>query len=192
MNQVDFNSEIFVELRKCWQRLLRKEKDVAFERAVLSKDTRDACGTDHRFLMFMKSIVGFTDHQAREELLRAQAAAIVPDAKTWENLGGHNQILQVRPFDKRERVAILEAAKSSGRSISVVIKDRHPELAKKNENEKSDIATPIQKKQMKDVEKLARVIVDNAASLPELSPDVVEIVRLYFPSFSQRPRKKAA
>jgi hypothetical protein len=66
----------------------------------------------------------------RDEYLdRAAAFRAVPDAVQWDALGGFVQIRHLIPLEKRERVAVLGAAKESGYPISTIVRNRESKPA---------------------------------------------------------------
>jgi hypothetical protein len=119
--------------------------------------------TTAAFIAWCKSDLGITEAASQDLALRARAAGVVPDAKTWTRLGGFGQIRAVESLPKREQVNILEAAKSTGRAVRSLVRERHPEMF--------EAATQLPertKTQMRDVEVLARFIAEHANRLPRL------------------------
>lgn len=117
-----------------WKRLTRARKDLERKESELARKTRDQFADgdrgDEQFIAWLKLKLELTQHQAEELLLRATAIKIVPDEATWRRVGGLREIRAVASLPKRERVEVLEIAKSTGRAIRTIVKERHPPVPK--------------------------------------------------------------
>lgn len=173
------NSEKLLNLVKQWNKLEAEQKDLDFRKAQWAREARGCFQDDRRFITWCKSDIGLTDAKAQDLCLLARAGGVVTDPKVWIKLGGSREIRAVEPLTKREQVAVLEAAKTSGRAVRTIAKERHPELF--SAVPKNDV-TPLKKRQMSDIETLARFIADHAHRLPKLPGDVAVIVRMYAPA----------
>lgn len=117
------------DLIKRWRDLDRKAKDLDFQRSLWAQEARAGWpntdnGTD-AFLTWCTDIVGMSADVAREMCARADAAKIVPDESTWKRVGGFYQISKLSEIESpKERVAVLEAAKATGRSIQSIGRER--------------------------------------------------------------------
>ena len=175
------NTEKLISLTKQWRRLEDDQRDLDFRKAEWARAARGCFQDDRRFITWCKSDLGITEAAAQDLCLRARAAGVVPDAKTWTRLGGFGQIRAVESLPKREQINILESAKSTGRAVRTLVRERHPEMFE------NATQTPERtKKQMSDIEKLSRFIADHVDTLPRLPSDVEVIVRMYVPSVAKK------
>lgn len=170
------NTEKLIALTKQWQKLEADQRDLDFRKAEWARHARGCFQDDRRFIVWCKSDLGVTEAAAQDLALRARAAGVVPDAKTWTKLGGFGQIRAVEALSKREQINVLEAAKSTGRAVRTLVRERHPEMFAEA------TALPARvTKQMSDVETLARFIADHSDRLPKLPSDVAVLVGMYVP-----------
>lgn len=112
-------------LVKRYAALVRAQKDLDFAVAQFSHDVRKLAGTDVAFVAWCCTNLGTTEHQARALLAKGALIEIVPDAPTWNRLGGSQrlQVLESLP-SKRERIQVVEEAKASGLQPQSVIRNR--------------------------------------------------------------------
>lgn len=150
---------------KRWQALEQQRKDYEFTRATFAKDLRDEFSTDASFTKWCADELGLTSGQADELLAHARAARSVTDAKTWERLGGFKQIRMLDSLggNRRSRVEVIEAAKSTGKRIQSIIRERAP----KNDS------TPRAPTAYEDAESLARFILTNCRDMPAAIRSIV-------------------
>jgi hypothetical protein len=117
-----------LEFIKQWKAIERRRKDLDYDEARWCHDLRSEFpgGTsgDKAFGEWLSLELGLPEERRRECLSRAAAFAILPDQHGWEQQGGYRQIRFLIPLDKRERVAVLGAAKASGYRISTVMRQR--------------------------------------------------------------------
>lgn len=120
-------SKLF-DLVKRWRELDRQQKDLDFKKSVWSREARAAFPDgdigDSQFANWLATDLGFTHKDVTEHQLRAVAAKIVPDQKTYKDVGGYRQIKKLEPLNARQRVTVLEAAKATEHTIERVIRDR--------------------------------------------------------------------
>jgi len=178
------NSEKLIALAKQWSNLQKEQRDLDFRKAEWARKARGCFQDDRRFIAWCKSDLAISDAAAQDLCLRARAAGIVPDAKTWTKLGGFGQIRAVESLPKREQVHVLEAAKSTGRAVRSLVRERHPEMF-----ENATRTPEITRRQMTDIELLSQFIAKHIDALPRLPSDVEVIVRMYVPGVG---RKRAA
>ncbi len=110
---------------KRWQELERKQKDLDYERSVFAKELRAEFGNngDARFVKWCKDELGLTEVGANELLLRATMVKTVGDEKTWKNLGGFRAIRAVEVLPREKRVHVIEAAKTTGKSVATLVRE---------------------------------------------------------------------
>lgn len=122
------NSGKMMEFIKRWREIEQTQKAIDFERSVLARDIRaefpDGDEGDKKFTDWCAHQLGLTVTGANELLLRATAAVIVPDEKTWNVVGGYRSIRHLQDLPKRDQVNVLEAAKSTGKAILNLVKER--------------------------------------------------------------------
>jgi hypothetical protein len=117
-----------LELIKTWKAIERRGKDLDFD---LSKWCADLRGEflagvtgDHACSQWLDTELAVAAGRKEEILARAAAFALVSDASQWDALGGFAQIRHLVPLEKRERVAVLGAAKASSYRITTVLRQR--------------------------------------------------------------------
>lgn len=192
------------ELEKRWIELERRSKDLDFAKSQWARDARArfARGAhgDTLFVEWCVARIGVTMFLAREELLtRAVAASVVPDEKTWKQIGGLKAIRPVHSLPRNVQVTVLEAAKAQGKAPINVMRERG--LLPKPVVEAPKAVPPPRPAPVvplpalvskddarKDAEFLAKFIIDNHKSIPL---DVLRVVSRYA-SVSAVIRRKAA
>ena len=132
------NKDKTFQFQQRWVELEKKQANLDFERSVLAKDIRAEFPAgelgDQAFINWCDIELNLPAAGAKELLTRATAVQIVPDAKTWNQVGGYRSIRHLQDLPKREQVNVLESAKSTGRAILNIVKERGlgpklPELA---------------------------------------------------------------
>jgi hypothetical protein len=122
------NNDKMIHFVKRWRELERQQRDLDFNKSLWCRDLRREfpIGTigENQFIKWCDTELGLTAGQASELLARAAAVKTVPDADTWKVLGGFRAIQQLDMVPKHQQVNVLEAAKSSGKSLRTVIKER--------------------------------------------------------------------
>lgn len=113
---------------KRWNDLERAGRELDFARSEWARDLRSKWGNgergDEEFVKWCEVEIGLAITGAHELLDRALAAKIVPDRKTWDRVGGFQQVRQLVPLAPSDRVSVLEAAKSTHRNVRSVLKER--------------------------------------------------------------------
>lgn len=113
---------------KRWQEIERQQKDLDFSRSKLARDIRNEFDKgdrgDDQFVNWCTVELGITAWQAKELLTRAVAATVVPDERTWKMIGGYRAIRPLQDLARRDQVAVLESAKSSGRAPINIMRER--------------------------------------------------------------------
>lgn len=113
---------------KQWKALERRRDELDFDLcewcARLRGEFVDGEEGDRKFMDWLSLELGIAVERREECLVRSKAHAIVADAEQWRSLGGFVQIRRLIPLDKRERVAVIGAAKTTGYRISTVIRQR--------------------------------------------------------------------
>ncbi len=117
-----------LEFLKQWRSLEHRRKNLDFEMsrwcaAVRAEFASGAAG-DKAFGHWLATEIGIPVERQEECRMRADAFAIIPDHQEWDALGGFVQIRKLIPLDKRERVAVIGAAKASGYRIATVVRQR--------------------------------------------------------------------
>ena len=169
------NSEKLIELAKQFSRLQADQRELDYRRATWAREAVACFTSEEKFVVWCKSDLAITEAAARDLCLLARAAKVVPDAKTWNILGGSRQIRAVEVLSKRDQVDVLEVAKATGRAIRTLVAERCPK--------EMPAPTPSDttSAQMKDVERLAKFIAAHIDAFPQLPGDVEVIVRMYSP-----------
>lgn len=153
--------------------LLAEQKDLDFRISVWCRDARacfpDGERGDQCFVDWCVEETGVTSAQAREFILRATAAKVVPDEQTWKRLNGYKQIGKLEGLPRRDQVSILEAAKSTGRAVQTLVRKHRAAL------EPVDIAPPARPTPSQDARRLADYI-RNAThgKLPKIICEILE------------------
>jgi hypothetical protein len=190
-----FITEKLIDILKRWTKLEAEQKDLDFRRSQLAKEARECFPDDERFIRWCQSDLGVTYKGAQELCLRAKAASVVPDAKTWSVVGGFRSISAVKDLPKREQINVLQAAKASGRGVRSVYNERYPAtetLKRTNQFLAEEASAKLRAMQTaprisaqsaasKDLTVLAKFIADNRHKLGRLPPDVLVIVMMYAP-----------
>lgn len=123
---------------------------------------------DEKFFGWLETELGIAPGHSQELLSLAAAARIVPDADTWNRVGGGKQVLKLLPLPPREQVAVLEAAKVESKAIQTVIRER--EIANGTR-----VAPPPRPDYRTDAEQLAAYVAD----LPRVPKYIREILARY-------------
>lgn len=122
-----------LELIKAWKGLERRGKDLDFELskwcAELRAEFPAGSAGDRACSQWIDTEIAVASGRKEEYLTRAAAFVIVPDAAQYDALGGFAQIRHLIPLDKRERVAVLGAAKASSYRIQTIIRNRESKPA---------------------------------------------------------------
>lgn len=122
------NNDKLIQFVKRWRDIESRQKSVDYDRSRLASDIRHEFPSgdvgDKKFVNWCAVELGLSEGQSKELLLRAVAFAVVPDEKTYNNVGGYKAIRHLQDLSKRDQVNILEAAKTSGRAILSVVKER--------------------------------------------------------------------
>ncbi len=117
-----------LEFVKRWKALERQQHDIDCERARWCSDLRaefsNGSAGDEQFCKWLSVEIGLTFEQQQDCLARAKAFSIIPDQQQWRELGGFVQVRKLIPLDKKERVAVIGAAKQTGYRISTVVRQR--------------------------------------------------------------------
>jgi hypothetical protein len=117
-----------LEFIKRWKELELRQKELDYERSRWCADLRAEFPVgkagDRAFCEWLSLELGIPAERQEECLSRAAAFAIVPDKQEWESLGQFTQIRKLIPLDRRERVAVIGAAKSTGYRIGTVVRQR--------------------------------------------------------------------
>lgn len=122
-----------LELIKEWKALERRDRDLDFDlskwSAALRSEFAPGPSGDKACAQWLDVELALPASKKEEVMARAAAFAVVPDATQWNSLGGFVQVRHLMPLDKRERVAVLEAAKTSGYRITTIIRNRQSPTA---------------------------------------------------------------
>ncbi len=183
------NPKLF-DLVKRWQELDRQQRDLDYRKSCWARDARkvfpDGESGDDQFSNWLATDLGMSSKMMKELLLRAEAVQVVPDEKTWKQVGGYRAIRPLGVLPSRQRVTVLEAAKSTGQTIAKVIRDRG--LAPKIERESAPkITKPVPVYRTRDVNqdqidhftdacKMARWIAANGKNIPR---DILTLINRY-------------
>lgn len=117
-----------LELLKQWKSIQSRRKELDYDESRWCAELRSEFPSgqvgDRAFTKWLATEIDLPAERSAECLNRAAAFAIVGDQSEWNDLGGYVQIGKLVPLDKRERVAVIGAAKASGYRISTVIRQR--------------------------------------------------------------------
>lgn len=173
---------------KVWRAIQKDQRDLDFRKSEFSRELRahfPAGKTgDNLFHKWCLDNLGLQRNQTQELLARGVAATIVPDADTWNLLGGYRNVAYVRELPRKEQVAVIEAAKKSGYAIRTIMARRGhslpgyaPEPVVRSTGK---IEKPASKPQRRgvhaDISVLARFVADSGLKLPG---DIRVIVDMY-------------
>lgn len=160
-----------------WRDLERRQKDIDHARAVWVRDVRAECGSDRAFIAWCERDLGLTEAQCDDLLARVVVLEVVPDAADWRKHGGWRGVRPLaRVTTKRERVAVLEAAKAQGLAVQTVVRQRRQaQAAASPDIVPMRLSTPAE-----DAIRLARFIV-NQIGRDALPSEMQEIVRRWAP-----------
>ncbi len=111
------------KLLKRWRKLEADQRDLDFRVSEFARDLRDVCGGELPAVAWCSTELGMTELQAKALLARGALVDVVPDAPTWNRLGGYQKIRVLEQVPtKRARVEFVEKAKSQNLQIASVIR----------------------------------------------------------------------
>lgn len=160
---------------KRWNELERAGRALDFSRSKWAAELRSkfAPGTigDDQFRNWCNIEIGLGEVGASELLERASAFVDVPDERTWNTVGGFQQVRQLGVVPRSERPMLIEAAKSGNRNIRSVLRERK-------------LIEPIEKSSpARDARELAAFIERTSTSVPK---HIAKIVARYVESKQKR------
>jgi hypothetical protein len=117
------HNDVMIKYVKRWQELVRKQRDIDYERSVFAKDLRGEFGTDARFVKWCQEELRLTKVQAEELLLRADLAKTVGTEETWKKVGGFGALRAVEALPIAKRRHVIEVAKTTGKSIRTLVRE---------------------------------------------------------------------
>ncbi len=168
-----------LRLIKAWHALNNSQQDLDFKKAAWAREFRAYYPTEEQFFRGCVDELGLTRYQSEDLLLRARTGDAVKDVSTWNRLGGFREIRSVVALPPKEQIIVLEIAKSTGRAVRTLVKERLPPPA------------PIQvtpapmkaadKKQISDAAAFAQFIADNVSRLPKMTAEFETRLRMYVP-----------
>ncbi len=174
------HNDKMIQFVKRWRDLDKRQADIDHERSTLCREIRSQFDSgptgDDKFLDWCALELGLPLGPAQDALSRAAASKVVPDSATWKKLGGFRQIRHVAAIsDKRQQVAVLEAAKASGKAISTIIRERSGD-------------SPERINPRADAEALAAYVEGLAAAITALNvpKHITAIVERYRPATKRR------
>lgn len=107
------------------QQILLRQEDTDHARAVRVRDIRAECGSDKAFLRRCSQEFGLTEWQSKGLLERVAVLKVAPDLDDWRYHGGWRGLRSlVTVPTKRERAALLKAARAQGYVVSTVVRRR--------------------------------------------------------------------
>lgn len=114
---------------KRWRVLEEQRKDLNYQRCVLAREIRaefaEGESGDLAFASWCDVELGVRGLGATEMLVRAQSMELLKDRKTFERVGGYTRgIRHLLMLPRRERVAVIEAAKTQQKAIATVLRER--------------------------------------------------------------------
>jgi len=118
------------QFQQRWRALEKSQRDLDFAKAQFARELRAEFPSgktgDGEFIWWCETELGLTEGQVRAELLaRAAAIAVVPDEKTWTQVGGFKAIRKIAEVPaRRDQVAVIEAVKASGKAVTTVLRER--------------------------------------------------------------------
>jgi hypothetical protein len=149
-----------------WRDLERRRKDLDFDRAQFARELRAEFGSDREFGNWCRTELSLQEPQIRDLLVLATAAKTVPDLAVWKRIGGSKEIRKVAALPtKREQVAAIETAKSTGQSIGSIVRARQAITSVPEDTKPLPRRSPVA-----DAELLARHILrtQSVKDLPQL------------------------
>ena len=176
------------KLIKIWRAIQKDQRDLDFRKSAFSKELRShfAPGKtgDHMFHKWCLDNLGLQRNQTQELLARGAAVTVVPDADTWNVLGGYRQIAHVRELPRKEQVAVIEAAKKSGYAIRTIMAKRGHSLpgyapepvGRTSKQPEKPASKPQRRGVYADIAALANFVADSKLKLPA---DIRVIVDMY-------------
>ena len=118
------------DLKKTWRDLEKTRVDLDFETTTWAKNARgEFPDGDAGDLKFSQWCIRALDpvppgQQIQQLIVRARAADICKDEKTYAGVGGFKSIKHLIGLPKREQLAVLSAAKLSHRNVQTVKRER--------------------------------------------------------------------
>lgn len=114
---------------KLWRKIQKDQEELDFRKAEWARDLRKEHKSDDAFIEWCRVELEMAHGTADELLRRAKLITVIPDAPTWNKLGGYEKLqpLVSKHLPRKEQVAIVEAAKVSGyvdRPITRVMQQR--------------------------------------------------------------------
>lgn len=171
------HNDKMIQYVKRWADIQKRQADLDYEMSVLAKDIRGEFRSgevgDQQFIGWCGLELGMLPNQAQDLLARAQAVAIVPDAKQWKRLGGHRALRHVVSLPKEDQKPVIMMALGTGGSVQSILRERGLIAPKQTPDYRSD------------AERLAEYV----ASLPDAPKYVRDIAARYVKA---RPSKRAA
>jgi len=119
----NMNATALHKLIERWRDLEKRRKDLDYDRAVWARDLRAAVGSDRAFLEWCSMEILLNEAAAKDLLVLANAAKVVPDATVWKRVGGSREIRAVTPLAKSDQVFVIEKAKSTGKAIRSIVRE---------------------------------------------------------------------
>jgi hypothetical protein len=122
------NNSKMIQFVKRWRELESKAKDLDYQRSVLARDIRaefpKGSDGDEAFTKWCEVELGLFVAAACELLTRARAIEVCADESTYARVGGFKAVRHVITLNKREQVAVLEAAKSQHKNVRTIVRER--------------------------------------------------------------------
>ncbi len=169
-----------LRLIKLWHQLSKDQRDIDFRKAAWAREFRAYYPTDEKFFRGCVDELGLTRYQSEELLLQARVSGIVRDLPTWNQLGGFREIRSVVALPAKEQVHVLEIAKTTGRAVRTLVKERIPQAPPAPLT-----ATPLKTAEVKrnnDVALLAEFI----AGRRPMNGEIATLVRMYVPDWKPK------
>jgi hypothetical protein len=184
MSHALLNHKLTQDFAREWRSLEAAQADLDFRINDWCTRLRTACETDRAFLAVCVDSIKMSLPQAKACLRRVSLAKLVPDSKTWHDLGGFTKIDAVSQLDKRKAVDVIATAKFESLSLNTVMK-RKGYIASPTPVAPSPsiaLTNPGSSRMAKDLAVLARYIKANCVGTGKHLPkEVLAIVDIYAP-----------
>jgi ribosomal protein S18 len=196
---IQMTNDKMIQFVKRWREIERAQKDIDFTRSELARDIRAEFprgdNGDQQFTNWCVNELGLTAFAVKELLLRAVAATVVPDERTYKMVGGFKAIRPMQDLTKSQQVIVLEAAKAQSKAPRTIMKERGllqsmpvtparvtPVLPAPVLDRTANHNAPKSEHE-RDAEVLARYIAKTGRDIPR---DIMALIAKYSPSVVRR------